>query len=366
MAAAVSDYRPTQVEIRKIKRAHEEMTFHLTANPDILKQVASLPHRQIVVGFAAETHDLEAEARRKMREKHLDLIVANDVNRPDSGFQVDTNEVTLIPRVGEAMPLPLLSKEEVAAKILDQVVAASGNPRRGPCQRCLKTRLRNCGNWSIVYLIGSAISGAWDGGGCRARSRPRFRKRDKSADKILSLEEIRAEMGDCRRCKLYGGRSRLVFGDGAANARLMFVGEAPGADEDKQGVPFVGAAGNLLNNLLSKLGLRREEVYIANILKSRPPGNRDPEADEIAACLPFLEKQIKAIRPRVIVTLGRISYPRPAGHQGAPDPAAGTVATVPRHPGDAHVSPVLLAEGAPGAAQDLGRHAAGHGVSDWP
>ena len=120
-----------------------------------------------------------------------------------------------------------------------------------------------------------------------------------------TLEEIRAEMGDCRRCKLYGGRTHLVFGDGAANARLRFVGEAPGAEEDKQGVPFVGAAGQLLNNLLSKLGLRREEVYIANILKSRPPGNRDPEADEIAACLPFLEKQIKAIRPRVIVTLGR-------------------------------------------------------------
>ncbi len=87
----------------------------------------------------------------------------------------------------------------------------------------------------------------------------------------------------------------------------MFVGEAPGAEEDKQGVPFVGAAGQLLNNLLSKLGLRREEVYIANVLKSRPPGNRDPEADEMAACLPFLEKQIKAIRPRVIVTLGRIA-----------------------------------------------------------
>ena len=122
MAAAVSDYRPTQAEIRKIKRAQEEMQFHLTQNPDILKQVAPLKNKQIVVGFAAETHDLEAEARRKMREKHLDLIVANDVNRPDSGFQVDTNEVTLIPRQGEALPLPLLSKEEVAAKILDRVV----------------------------------------------------------------------------------------------------------------------------------------------------------------------------------------------------------------------------------------------------
>jgi uracil-DNA glycosylase family 4 len=136
---------------------------------------------------------------------------------------------------------------------------------------------------------------------------PQVQDREPSADKIPRLEEIRAEMGDCRRCKLYGGRTRLVFGDGSPSARLMFVGEAPGADEDRQGVPFVGAAGQLLNKMLTNLGLRREEVYIANILKSRPPGNRDPEADEIAACLPFLEKQIKAIRPRVIVTLGRIA-----------------------------------------------------------
>jgi uracil-DNA glycosylase family 4 len=124
---------------------------------------------------------------------------------------------------------------------------------------------------------------------------------------IFTLDEIRAELGDCRRCKLYKGRSNLVFGEGRPDADLMFVGEAPGADEDQQGRPFVGAAGGLLNNLLSKLGLDREEVYIANILKSRPPGNRDPEADEIAACLPFLKKQIAAIRPRVIVTLGRIA-----------------------------------------------------------
>ena len=143
--------------------------------------------------------------------------------------------------------------------------------------------------------------------GLPGKAETRLQEKEPSADKILSLEEIRAEMGDCRRCKLYGGRTRLVFGDGDPNARLMFVGEAPGADEDKQGVPFVGAAGQLLNRMLTNLGLRREEVYIANIIKSRPPGNRDPEADEIAACLPFLEKQIKAIRPRVIVTLGRIS-----------------------------------------------------------
>lgn len=125
--------------------------------------------------------------------------------------------------------------------------------------------------------------------------------------KIPILEEIRQEMGRCRRCKLYPGATNLVFGEGAANARLMFIGEAPGAEEDLQGRPFVGKAGQVLNNLLNKLGLRREEVYITNVVKSRPPGNRDPEPDEIEACLPFLKRQIAAIRPKVIVTLGKIS-----------------------------------------------------------
>jgi phosphopantothenoylcysteine decarboxylase/phosphopantothenate--cysteine ligase len=123
MAAAVGDYRPTQAERRKIKRGLQaELHFHLTQNPDILKEVARVKNRQIVVGFAAETHELEAEARRKLEEKSLDLIVANDVNRPDSGFQVDTNEVTMIAATGKPLVLPLLSKEEVADKILEQVV----------------------------------------------------------------------------------------------------------------------------------------------------------------------------------------------------------------------------------------------------
>uniref|UniRef100_A0A7C3Z9F6 Type-4 uracil-DNA glycosylase n=1 Tax=Desulfobacca acetoxidans TaxID=60893 RepID=A0A7C3Z9F6_9BACT len=114
-------------------------------------------------------------------------------------------------------------------------------------------------------------------------------------------------MGDCQRCKLGRTRTHLVFGEGSPQARLMFVGEAPGEEEDLQGRPFVGQAGQLLNSLLSKLGLRREDVYITNVVKSRPPKNRDPEPDEVAACLPFLIKQIESIQPLVIVTLGKIS-----------------------------------------------------------
>jgi uracil-DNA glycosylase family 4 len=119
-----------------------------------------------------------------------------------------------------------------------------------------------------------------------------------------SLEAVRADLGECRRCKLHATRTNLVFGVGSASARLMFVGEAPGADEDRLGEPFVGRAGQLLDRIIQAMGLSRPEVYIANVLKSRPPGNRAPEADEVAQCSPFLFRQIAAIAPEVIVALG--------------------------------------------------------------
>ncbi len=128
-----------------------------------------------------------------------------------------------------------------------------------------------------------------------------------AAEKVLTLEEIRQEMGRCRRCKLYAGAKNLVCGEGSPNARLMFIGEAPGAEEDLEGRPFVGPAGQVLNNLLNKLNLNREEVYITNVVKRRPPGNRDPLPGEIEACLPYLLQEIKAVRPRVIVTLGKVA-----------------------------------------------------------
>jgi DNA polymerase len=121
------------------------------------------------------------------------------------------------------------------------------------------------------------------------------------------LAAVRDRLGDCTRCKLAGGRTKLVFGVGNPHAGLMFVGEGPGADEDAQGEPFVGKAGQLLTKMIEAMGFRRDEVYIANVVKCRPPGNRDPEPDEIAACEPFLKEQIAAVRPKVIVALGRFA-----------------------------------------------------------
>lgn len=123
-----------------------------------------------------------------------------------------------------------------------------------------------------------------------------------------SLEELRAAIGDCQRCKLCSGRTHLVFGVGNPKAKLMFVGEGPGRDEDLQGEPFVGRAGQLLTDIITKgMGLKREDVYIANVVKCRPPENRNPEPDEVAACEPFLKKQIDLIRPKIIVGLGKFA-----------------------------------------------------------
>jgi uracil-DNA glycosylase family 4 len=125
------------------------------------------------------------------------------------------------------------------------------------------------------------------------------------AQRAEALVAIRAEIGDCTRCPLaYAGRRKIVFGDGDAGARLMFVGEGPGADEDASGVPFVGKAGQLLNNMIQAMGLRREDVYIANIVKCRPPGNRVPEPVEANTCDQFLLRQIDVVQPQVVVALG--------------------------------------------------------------
>jgi uracil-DNA glycosylase len=124
-------------------------------------------------------------------------------------------------------------------------------------------------------------------------------------DKVHSLDELRAEIGDCRRCKLCNGRTNIVFGVGDPHAELMFVGEGPGRDEDLKGEPFVGRAGQLLTEIITKgMKMRRDEVYIANVVKCRPPENRNPEPDEITACQPFLIKQVALVKPRIIVALG--------------------------------------------------------------
>jgi uracil-DNA glycosylase family 4 len=131
---------------------------------------------------------------------------------------------------------------------------------------------------------------------------------EKTPDPFSALSAVRQDIGDCTRCKLHRlGRKQIVFGVGNPNADLMFVGEAPGADEDVQGIPFVGRAGQLLTKIIEAIGLTRDDVYIANVIKCRPPQNRNPEPDEVEQCEPFLFRQVDIIRPKVIVALGKFA-----------------------------------------------------------
>lgn len=138
---------------------------------------------------------------------------------------------------------------------------------------------------------------------------------DSAAQRRERLVELFREVQHCTRCPLHETRTKVVFGAGNADAGLMFVGEAPGAEEDRRGLPFVGRAGQLLNQLLGEIGLAREDVFIANVLKSRPPGNRDPQPEEIAACEPYLFEQVRLIEPKVVCTLGNFATKLLSGSQ---------------------------------------------------
>ena len=141
----------------------------------------------------------------------------------------------------------------------------------------------------------------------KSLSTGRFKESIRTKQANTMLKKLREEIGDCKRCRLSNNRTHIVFGEGNPQAELVFIGEAPGREEDIQGRPFVGDAGKLLTRLIEKMGFTRKDVYIANIVKCRPPMNRDPEADEIATCRGFLERQIEIIRPKVIMSLGRIA-----------------------------------------------------------
>ncbi len=167
--------------------------------------------------------------------------------------------------------------------------------------RSLKERLRVDGELGrpLSYLTREKVVPVTDTGERSAPAVP-----ESSIAKQSGLVAVRELLGDCRRCALHRTRHSLVFGEGNPGAELVFVGEAPGADEDEQGRPFVGRAGQLLTKIIGAMGLKREEVYICNILKCRPPGNRNPQPEEITPCEPFLIRQLEAIRPRMICALG--------------------------------------------------------------
>jgi len=164
--------------------------------------------------------------------------------------------------------------------------------------------LQEMGYGELYISLDSSSGGAADGalGGTSAQEPVAA-----SGDRGESLIALAEEASTCEKCGLCEKRSNVVFGTGNPNADLMFVGEGPGANEDRQGIPFVGAAGQLLDKIIKAIGMSRDEVYIANVVKCRPPGNRDPLPDEVASCMPYLERQIALVQPKVLVALGRVA-----------------------------------------------------------
>ena len=160
----------------------------------------------------------------------------------------------------------------------------------------------------IINSLRAISEAGWRGFDCTDKSLEIMESwEDNGVDMPENLEDIQRDLGDCHRCKLAEGRTNIVFGVGNPKARLVFVGEGPGYEEDKQGEPFVGAAGQLLTKIIKAINLTREQVYICNIIKCRPPGNRNPMPDEIEICSPFLERQLMAIRPDFICALGKFA-----------------------------------------------------------
>jgi DNA polymerase len=178
------------------------------------------------------------------------------------------------------------------------VVTAAGGERSGDAAAAAVDELvaaaRQAGGAAVSGPSGSAETGAGEGA-------------EDEAARVAALGAMAEVVAACRRCRLCEGRQKTVFGSGDPNADLMFIGEGPGAEEDRQGLPFVGRAGELLTRIIEAIGMTREQVYIANIVKCRPPGNRDPQPDEVAACRPYLERQVALVRPRLLVALGRIA-----------------------------------------------------------
>ena len=315
-AAAVADYRVKQPSATKIKsRKDEGLTLDLAPNPDILKELAARKGRAFLVGFAAETNDVRANAAAKLRAKGMDLLVANDVSR-------EGHRLRRRGQRGHAAR-PLGRRRWTAA---DEQASTWPTPSSTACSRCARPIAPPPPTAPLASPMSDpreALALALRGLADTLRHHRDLGLRDLALagvpfpDPADALREQERARQGCQLCKLCKSRTNVAFGSGNARARLMVVGEGPGEEEDKQGLPFVGRAGQLLTKMLASVGFDRErDCYIANVVKCRPERNRNPEPDEVAACSPFLMAQIDTIRPARDPGPRQLRGADPARHQG--------------------------------------------------
>ncbi len=304
--AAVADYRVAVPATQKIKKSGAPMTLALEAAPDILAEVGRLKGDRVLIGFAAETDDLEAEALRKLESKHCDMIVANHVGGAGTGFDSRTKRsYARAPWRGAAK-----ARARFQAQHCRQDPRSDSRVARGThCQMSpeeLRRQLEFYRDLGIkeLYLMPEPAVPIAPVAAAAAEPLPSMAP---AGDTLL---RIREDIGDCTRCRLHLKRNKIVFGSGDEHARMVFVGEGPGADEDEQGLPFVGRAGQLLTQMIEGtsekegIPIKRDQVYICNVVKCRPPENRTPETDEMETCGAFLFRQLSVIQPTAICALG--------------------------------------------------------------
>ena len=361
---------------QKIKRGGERLVLELEPTLDILADVARVKGDRIVVGFAAETDHVAEHARQKLAAKAADMIVANDVTAEGAGFDHDTNVVTIFTRDGRETPLPRMGKREVAERVFDRVLelrARRAVTRRagGPLSRAMA---QDPAARRLLRTLSSEKTRSWlryyDDIGIRLfyRDRPASGRQSRALEIPATGRDHHGETNFCGSSRQIASAAAkrpapaLPSCPGIACVARRFLkppnaspatrssespptwataraasstaiatrsfsawairtpswfssGEGPGHDEDMQGIPFVGRAGKLLTQMIEAMGLRRDQVYIANVVKCRPPENRPPEKDEVTTCMPFLLRQLAAINPKVIVCLGSCRHAGVAGHQ---------------------------------------------------
>jgi uracil-DNA glycosylase family 4 len=318
---------PSAPDQKAVKKTAARISLELDPTPDILAELGRKKGDRLLVGFAAETENLRQEARRKLESKNCDMVVGNLVGGADTGFESDENEVVLALRTGETVASP------ARLQARNRRPHFRRNPQTAPQLALRPWTLTSCAHPRVLSghgcedslspaTHGESAQGRNSGGGTAPPAEaPPAIQLPTLAPTGDTLPRILEDIGDCRRCRLHEGRNKLVFGVGNERAPLVFVGEGPGADEDAQGIPFVGRAGQLLTQMIEGtakkegIELLRADVYICNVVKCRPPGNRTPEPDEMEICGQFLYRQLLAIAPKAICALGGTAARALTGHK---------------------------------------------------
>ena len=359
-AAAVADYHVASVPQQKMKKTAARLSLELDPTPDILAELGRRKGDRLLIGFAAETENLAPGGPPQAAIQELRHGRGQPGGQEGTGFESDANEVVLALATGAVIALPQSLQARNRGPHFRRGAEAPARPSRCPMNREL---LRQVLSYYQDLGIQTLYRRAPPVERAVMRATPAVLPAATAGETAGSLALIREDIGDCTRCRLHERRTKIVFGSGNQQAKLVFVGEGPGADEDAQGLPFVGRAGQLLTQMIEGtaqkegIPIKRQDVYICNVVKCRPPENRTPVPDEMEICGQFLTRQLLAIAPKAICVLGATAAKALLDTQGRRHQDARQLVPLARHPGDGDLPSLLPAARLQpeGQARSLGR-----------